>query len=240
MADKMSFQQKLADIMKLAQENGMRMTAEETEQFFEDDGLTKEQMDLVFDYLLSQKVAVQGYVRKPGTVQESGDGEEMPGSDALSAEEKEYLEDYLRQIGELQATSEEEARLALYLRLVYEEAVKLHREEVFIGDMIQEGNAALVEAMDLHPAGEGEQELVMADVRAAMRALLASQTEMKRRDRKMVNQVTRLDETIKQMTDELGRKVDVQEVAERLELTEEQVRDILKLTGEEPEDEAEA
>lgn len=237
MADKMSFQQKLADIMKLAQENGMRMTAEETEQFFEDDGLTKEQMDLVFDYLLSQKVAVQGYVRKPGTVQESGDGEEMPGSDALSAEEKEYLEDYLRQIGELQATSEEEARLALYLRLVYEEAVKLHREEVFIGDMIQEGNAALVEAMDLHPAGEGEQELVMADVRAAMRALLASQTEMKRWDRKMVNQVTRLDETIKQMTDELGRKVDVQEVAERLELTEEQVRDILKLTGEEPEDE---
>ncbi|MBM6737114.1 sigma-70 domain-containing protein [Faecalicatena fissicatena] len=237
MADKMSFQQKLADIMKLAQENGMRMTAEETEQFFEDDGLTKEQMDLVFDYLLSQKVAVQGYVRKPGTVQESGDGEEMPGSDALSAEEKEYLEDYLRQIGELQATSEEEARLALYLRLVYEEAVKLHREEVFIGDMIQEGNAALVEAMDLHPAGEGEQELVMADVRAAMRALLASQTEMKRRDRKMVNQVTRLGETIKQMTDELGRKVDVQEVAERLELTEEQVRDILKLTGEEPEDE---
>ena len=237
MADKMSFQQKLADIMKLAQENGMRMTAEETEQFFEDDGLTKEQMDLVFDYLLSQKVAVQGYVRKPGTVQESGDGEEMPGSDALSAEEKEYLEDYLRQIGELQATSEEEARLTLYLRLVYEEAVKLHREEVFIGDMIQEGNAALVEAMDLHPAGEGEQELVMADVRAAMRALLASQTEMKRRDRKMVNQVTRLDETIKQMTDELGRKVDVQEVAERLELTEEQVRDILKLTGEEPEDE---
>ena len=32
-------------------------------------------------------------------------------------------------------------------------------------------------------------------------------------------------------------KEEVQEVAERLELTEEQVRDILKLTGEEPEDE---
>ncbi len=237
MADQMSFRQKLADIMKLARENGMRMTAEETEQFFEDDGLTKEQMDLVFDYLLSRKVAVQGYIRKPGTVQETGDGEEIPETDALSAEEKEYLEDYLRRIGELQAASGEEARLALYLRLVSEEAVKLHRAEVFIGDMIQEGSAALVEALELHPAGEGEQELVMADVRRAMQALLASQTEMKRRDRKMVDQVTRLDEAIKQMTDELGRKVDVQEVAERLELTEEQVWDILKLTGEKPEDE---
>ena len=115
--------------------------------------------------------------------------------------------------------------------------MKMHRAEVFVGDMIQEGNASLVEALGLYPAGDGEQERVMEDVRAAMRALLASQTEMKRRDRKMVDQVTRLDETIRDMTDELGRKVDVQEVADRLELTEEQVRDILKLTGEEPEDE---
>ena len=137
----------------------------------------------------------------------------------------------------MQPASGEEARLASYLRKVAEEAVKMHRAEVFVGDMIQEGNASLVEALGLYPAGDGEQERVMEDVRAAMRALLASQTEMKRRDRKMVDQVTRLDETIRDMTDELGRKVDVQEVADRLELTEEQVRDILKLTGEEPEDE---
>lgn len=242
MADKMSFQQKLADMMQLAQENGMRMTAEETERFFEDDGLTEEQMELVFDYLLSQKVAVQGYERKPGTVQEAAESEDGAGkeetrADGLTGEEKKYLEDYLRQIGEMQPASGEEARLASYLRKVAEEAVKMHRAEVFVGDMIQEGNASLVEALGLYPAGDGEQERVMEDVRAAMRALLASQTEMKRRDRKMVDQVTRLDETIREMTDELGRKVDVQEVADRLELTEEQVRDILKLTGEEPEDE---
>ena len=81
MADKMSFQQKLADIMQMARENGMCMTAEEAERFFEDDGLTGEQMELVFDYLLSQKVAVQGYVRKPGTVREAGDREEDPGAE---------------------------------------------------------------------------------------------------------------------------------------------------------------
>ena len=34
MADKMSFQQKLADIMQTARENGMCMTAEEAERFF--------------------------------------------------------------------------------------------------------------------------------------------------------------------------------------------------------------
>lgn len=245
MADKMSFQQKLADIMQMARENGMCMTAEEAERFFEDDGLTGEQMELVFDYLLSQKVAVQGYVRKPGTVREAGDREEDPGAEeavtgGMSGEEKEYLEEYLRQLRELQAAAGEGAELAAWLRLVAEEAVKLHQPEVFIGDLIQEGSAALVEVLGRHAAGAGERELVMADVRAAMKALLASQAEMERRDRRMVDQVARLDEAIRQMTDELGRKVDVQEVAERLELTEEQVRDILKLTGEEPEDEAEA
>ena len=242
MADKVSFQQKLADIMRLAQESGMRVTVEETEKFFEDDGLTEEQMELVFDYLLSQKVAVQGYERKPGAVQEAAERESSAGKEAdreagLTGEEKEYLEDYLRQIGEMHPVSGEEVRLASYLRMVAEEAVKMHRPDVFVGDMIQEGNASLVEALGLYPAGDGERERVMEDVRAAMRALLASQTEMKRRDRKMVDQVTRLDETIREMTDELGRKVDVQEVADRLELTEDQVRDILKLTGEEPEDE---
>ena len=52
----------------------------------------------------------------------------------------------------------------------------------------------------------------------------------------MVEQVSRLDETIRQMTDELGRKVDVEEVAGRMGLTEDEIRDILKLAGEEPED----
>ena len=39
-----------------------------------------------------------------------------------------------------------------------------------------------------------------------------------------------------EMTDELGRKVDVEEVAGRMGLTEDEIRDILKLAGEEPED----
>lgn len=239
MADKIGFQQKLADILKMAEENGMRLTIEETEKFFEDDGLTDQQMELVFDYLLSQKVALPGYERQPGKVREAQENEEAPAvPDALSGEEKEYLENYLRQIGEMQAASDEEARLAFYLPLVAQEAVKMHHHDIFIGDMIQEGNASLVEALAMHPEGEGEQEAVMEDVTAAMQALLESQIEVKRRDRKMVDQVTKLDEALKQMTNDLGRKVDIQEVADWLEMTEEQVRDILKLAGEEPDDEA--
>lgn len=239
MADKISFQQKLADIVKLAEAQDMRLTAEEAEKFFENDGLTDQQMELVFDYLLSQKVSVTGYERKPGQVREpEQEQKKETGPEELDQEEQTYIEQYLCQIGEMKAADPQEARLAYYLPLVVQEAVNMHRHEVFAGDMIQEGNAALVEALAESFPEDTEEEQIMSRVKAAMEALLESQIEMKTRDKKMVDRVAGLDETIRKMTDELGRKVDVQEVAGRLEITEDEVRDILKLAGEEPGDDA--
>ena len=48
----------------------------------------------------------------------------------------------------------------------------------------------------------------------------------------MVEQVSELDEAIRSMTEELGRKVAVDELAERLGIGEEQIAEILKLAGE--------
>ncbi len=67
--------------------------------------------------------------------------------------------------------------------------------------------------------------------------MLESHTEEKRRDKKMVERVNDLDETIKSMKEEYGRKVSVDEVAERMGITEDTVEDILKLAGEEVKDE---
>ena len=53
----------------------------------------------------------------------------------------------------------------------------------------------------------------------------------------MVERVNDLDETIKSMKEEHGRKVSVDEVAERMGITEDTVEDILKLAGEEVKDE---
>ena len=61
---------------------------------------------------------------------------------------------------------------------------------------------------------------------------IEEQTEMKRQDKRMVEQVSELDEAIRSMTEELGRKVAVDELAERLGIGEEQIAEILKLAGE--------
>ena len=155
--------------------------------------------------------------------------------DTLSQQEKDYVAEYLIDIEKMAKQTEEEVTLAYYLPKVVEEAVKLHMPGIFIGDVIQEGNVSLMLYLgENKKATEAE---VLEQVRAGIRVMLESHTEEKRRDKKMVERVNDLDETIKSMKEEYGRKVSVDEVAERMGITEDTVEDILKLAGEEVKDE---
>lgn len=232
MADRLQFKEKLAGVLALAEDQNGKITVDEVEKYFEEDGLSQEQMNLVCDYLLSMKMTVIGYKQAGGTVKEAENEEQQP----LSPDEQKYVEEYLRSLGDMNEETPEEVRMAYYLPKVVEEAVRLHHPEVFIGDMIQEGNIVLMLALK-EIQKEKDEEEILEQIRAGMLAALESQTEVKRRDHKMVEKVTELDETIKSMKEEYGRKVSVDEVADRLGISEDEIEDILKLAGEEVKDE---
>lgn len=224
-SNRLEFKNKLQGILKLAEENGKQITLSEITEYFEEDHLDEDQMKLVCEYLLSQKIAVRGY-------KEPEDSEEE--REALSEEEQKYVEAYQEEIRGMKAVSEEEARMSAYFPKVVEEALKLKHSQVFIGDVIQEGNVSLMLALKEMP--QEQEEVILEAVRAGMRALIEEQTEVKRQDKKMVEQVSDLDASIRSMTEELGRKVSVDELAEKLGIKEEQIAEILKLAGEEVED----
>lgn len=77
-----------------------------------------------------------------------------------------------------------------------------------------------------------EEETMLLMARESMQALLESQTEMKLQDRKMVEKVNNLDEQIKKLTEEMGRKISVDELVELMGVSEEEIEDILRLAGE--------
>lgn len=226
MSDRLEFKNKLQDILKLAEQKGKQITLSEITKYFEEDHLDAGQVDLVCEYLLSQKVAVRGYEKSEPSEEEE---------EALSEEEQKYVESYLREIREMKAVNEEEVRMSAYFPKVVEEAVKMKHSQVFIGDVIQEGNVSLMMALKEMPQGQETESAVMEAVRAGMRALIEEQTEVKRQDKKMVEQVSDLDASIRSMTEELGRKISVDELSERLGIKEEQIAEILKLAGEEVE-----
>ena len=223
MADRAQFQKKLGELLAVAASQNNKMTSQEVQAFFQDDNLTDEQMNLVQEVI--------GYT---GTI-ENTEKTEQEEKDTLSQQEKDYVAEYLIDIEKMAKQTEEEVTLAYYLPKVVEEAVKLHMPGIFIGDVIQEGNVSLMLYLgENKKATEAE---VLEQVRAGIRVMLESHTEEKRRDKKMVERVNDLDETIKSMKEEYGRKVSIDEVAERMGITEDTVEDILKLAGEEVKDE---
>lgn len=224
MAERMGFQGKLREVLGFAREREDHLLAEDVEKFFEEEGLSPEQMELVFQYLTEQGIEVKGYAPSKGTAREAGEEEAD-----LSPEEERYLETYRQEIEALEEAGDK--TLARRLTEVVEEAVKLQRGEVFLGDLIQEGNMRLVMLLEEDP--EKEEEARRVTVRSAMEEFIASSGEVRRRDRQMVRKVTDLNNTVKAMEEEEGRKVTLDEAAGRLGITRQEAERIWKLTSEE-------
>ena len=50
MADRLQFKEKLAGVLALAEDQNGKITVDEVEKYFEEDGLSQEQMNLVCDH----------------------------------------------------------------------------------------------------------------------------------------------------------------------------------------------
>ena len=202
MAERLEFREKLAGILTLCESQNNITDKATVEAYFAEDNLSAEQMELVFDYLLSKKVIVKGYVKAGGSIKNAENTEEP-----------------------IRYTQEEQNYLNLY-----EQDLKGLRDGDPLKELVQEGNMGLMLAMEDH-ADDTEALLSMA--KESMQALLESQEETKKQDNRMVEKVNDLDEQIKKLSDELGRKVSVDELEEFAGITEDEISNILKLAGEE-------
>ena len=241
------FLKKLNGLVAMAKGQGDQITIDEVRAYFADAALTEEQLELVFDYLLAQKVVVKGYIKMTEAAEEKI---------TYTEEGEAYLKEYLN---DLEAFKEEKAgekeslfakliggdasaknRLTeLYLKEVVEIAKEMYHPEIFFGDIIQEGNVGLILGMDMLADVATAHETIVNQVKQCIQMLIEEHAEVKSRDNKMVEKVTMLDESIKALTEELGRKVTIDELAVYMGMTEEEIDDILRLMGEESEDEEE-
>lgn len=242
------FLKRLNGLVAVAKGQGDQITIDEVRAYFADAALTEEQLELVFDYLLAQKVVVKGYIKMTEAVEEKI---------TYTEEEEAYLKEYLN---DLEAFREEKAgekeslfakliggdasvknRLTeLYLKEVVEIAREMYHPEIFLGDIIQEGNVGLILGLDMLADVATAHETIVNQVKQCIQMLIEEHAEVKSRDNKMVEKVTMLDESIKTLTEELGRKVTIDELAVYMGMTEEEIDDILRLMGEESEEEEEA
>ncbi len=244
MIEQSQFRKKLEQLLEQADAQDKRLTNDQIKEFFAEDGLTEEQMLLVYDFLMSQKIVVSGYYK-----QESAEAKDTVLENNFTDEEKQYLEEYTEDLKAMkqEQTGEREELLKkavaqdalaksrlieLYLPEVVEIAKELHEEGIYLGDCVQEGNVSLILALDMLPETDADT-FIKQEIRQGILAMMEEHKELKRRDKKLENQVNNLDETLHKMADEKGRGITMSELAEHMKISEDEILDIIKLAGEE-------
>lgn len=230
------FAKTLESVRKLAKDQGNMVSEEQVIEAFAPLGLSGEQMQLVYDYLLKHKVGIN---------------QPTDPDDYLSDEEKDYLQTYLQELEELPVYSEGEkegttiaamageadaqSRLVeMYLKEVVDIAKLYTGQGVFLEDLIGEGNVALAFGVTMlgsleHPGeAPGMLAKMMMD---AMEQYIAENTDNDKREQKVADKVNKVNDKAKELAEELHRKVTVSELSAETGMSESYIRDAMRMSG---------
>ena len=245
--EQQEFQKRLEELGRLAAEKENRIRAEEVREVLKDMELTEEQMQLVFGYLASRLVTVEGYV--PAEEEQPEEEAEIP----LTPEEEAFLERYQKEMEYLTFLEEEEllalcreaeeegdggakARLTeQLLPEVLRTARSFAGRGLPLGDLVQEGNIGLMLAMetfDLRPADMTPLDYLRQEIRTSISQALEEQQTERHAGDLLAERLNHLRDGIKELSDELGRKISVEELSMFLDMPVEEIEDLLKLAGE--------
>ena len=249
----MTFEEKLQKLAELAKIKKNVLENREILDFFRGEILDPEKLDRIYDFLDSQHVDVLRldeeeiepdlFLEEEITV----DSMDLSVPDGISLADP--IRMYLKEIGKIPLLSteeeielakrmekgDEEARKKLAeanLRLVVSIAKRYAGRGMQFLDLIQEGNLGLIKAVEKFDYRKGYKFSTYATwwIRQAITRAIADQARTIRIPVHMVETINRLIRTSRQMVQELGREPTPEELAKKLDMPVERVREIKKIS----------
>ena len=205
------FLARLQETVKKARGDGGSITEQALQEQFRDLSLTEAQMDQVRAYLAAAKIGV-------GQAPESGD--------VLTEEEHNYLEDYLEMIRAIPVPSD--GMIRLYAG-----------QGVLLEDLIGSGNEALTIGVTLLAPLESPREVsgfLGRRIMDAMEDLISANLDEKAVGKEIEDRVNKVADLAAELAEALMRKVTPEELAREGEVTIEEIREAVRLSGNKIED----
>ena len=243
------FMETISALITAAAASGNQVTEEEVREAFSQMELTEEQYKMICQYLKENRISIAGVPEQKGKKADGrAEEEEQEGTDIKeSPEEIRLFLEYERQIEEMDRPESEEIRRCFsplpggiteearnrltehFLPMVLDLAREYGGRGVSRIDLAQEGSLALLQAAGLYE--EGELGLFLENqVRRAMELLLEEQGGQTSIGEKLAGRANRLMEISAELASELGREATALELAERMGLTEDEIKDIMKIS----------
>lgn len=235
------FAEILKFVTRTARENRNVISKEQVEMAFSELDLDEKQMELVYDYLKKHNVGVD---EAPDT------------GENLTDEEKNYLDDYIESLKGLRRLSESELEavsmqaingektahgqlIEHYLPLVVDVARMYSEQGVYVEDLIGEGNVALTKGVTmLEAVGEpAEVESFLYNLMLdAMENIIEDNLSEDAGSQKVLELVNEVADRARELSEDLRRKVTVEELMEETGWDEDKIRSAIRFSGDNIED----
>ncbi|MDO4519446.1 MAG: hypothetical protein Q4B47_04005 [Eubacteriales bacterium] len=252
------FQKRLEEICSYAAAENGKMTKDFVLKQFEDTDIDQDQLLKVIQYLKIKGIQIEGaedieieLPAKKTQDQEENLAVEQTNSIPLTPEEEAYLKMYLDGCELADAAedfvAEETIKLVeqildgdefakgrimeLYLPISARIASRMKCEEMFIEDLIQEANMSLLTAIE-GIEKSADYPWLCRKIREGLETVIKEQTQQKIADDCLIAKVEKLEAAVKDLTDDNDEmKFSVNELAIILDMDVDEIRGVLRLTG---------
>ena len=201
----------LEELRDTARLQGNMLKSEQISGAFGQWQLDDAKLALIHDYFRSNHIGID----EPGDVEEN-----------LSGDDVNFLEMYLKELQELPPVSDGEKRAVIMSALADD-------SDALVEDLIGEGNVAAATAVTMLGCVEMIDEVegfIGKMIMNAMEELIREDADNRQIDENVLNRVNEVNDKAKELYDTLLRKVTIKEVADELNITEEEVREAVKFS----------